>query len=125
MKWLDRDLIQGPYMTLATTEREFHKAMDHCEVSKHDRPQWVSENADATVHHLTNPQGEMVEIVCIKLRPDTTGIQVAAMLVHEAVHIWQRWRESIGEDEPSREFEAYSIQTISQRLMYAYSDSLK
>jgi hypothetical protein len=53
-----------------------------------------------------------------------TGLQVAALLVHEAVHVWQLFRESIGEHGPSKEFEAYSIQAISQRLMERYRDSL-
>jgi hypothetical protein len=46
------------------------------------------------------------------------------MLVHEAVHVWQFHCENIGEREPSIEFEAYSIQAVSQFLMEAYAASL-
>jgi hypothetical protein len=46
--------------------------------------------------------------------------QVYALLVHEAVHIWQDVKHRIGEDNPSSEFEAYAIQNISQELMLAY-----
>lgn len=42
------------------------------------------------------------------------------MLTHEAVHIWQEIKLQLGEKEPSYEFEAYSIQNISQNLMEAY-----
>lgn len=123
MKWLNRDLIVGPYLGLCTKEAEFHDALKHCKVPVEQWGRWVNEGADATMHTLANPLGEMVCLVCIEVKGQT-GVQVAAMLVHEAVHVWQKWRESIGEDAPSKEFEAYSIQAISQRLMQAYSDLL-
>ena len=43
--------------------------------------------------------------------------QLAAMLTHEAVHMWQVARERLGEDKPSQEFEAYAIQALTQRLL--------
>lgn len=36
----------------------------------------------------------------------------------------QAWKKHIGEHKPSEEFEAYSIQTISQNLMHAYGQTL-
>ena len=45
-----------------------------------------------------------------------------ALLVHEAVHVWQAFCEDIGEKSPSDEFEAYSIQSISYELMTAYAN---
>ncbi|QHJ00113.1 hypothetical protein GT347_20295 [Xylophilus rhododendri] len=121
--WLDRSLIVGPYLTLCLSEVEFRRAMKRCTVAVADQPAWIrNDQSDATVHWLTNPKGCLVCIVCVRPRADTTGIQVAAMLVHEAVHIWQRFLLDIGEDQPSAEFEAYSIQAISQRLMEAYAE---
>lgn len=49
--------------------------------------------------------------------------QVHAMLLHEAVHVWQHIRERMGEDTPSSEFEAYSIQRIAQDLFVMYEES--
>lgn len=49
--------------------------------------------------------------------------QVHALLVHEAVHLWQDARRVLGEKEPSAEFEAYAVQSISQRLMEAYDEA--
>jgi hypothetical protein len=123
-RWLNRDLITGPYLGLATTEAQFHKALRHCKVPRADWPKWVSDGADATTHHLTNPEGGLVCVVCIRTTEKQTGIQVAAMLVHEAVHVWQAHCERIGEHKPSDEFEAYSVQAVSQRLMQAYADAL-
>lgn len=124
MKWLCRDLIVGPYLALATTEGAFHKAMKHCKLPFSERPKWVNDGADATTHHLTNPQGQMVCIVSLRVRDGITPIQIAALLVHESVHVWQQFCQSIGETNPSSEFEAYSIQAIAQCLMQAYADQM-
>lgn len=50
-------------------------------------------------------------------------IQIFSLLLHEAVHIWQRVRMRMGESEPSKEFEAYSIQRIAQDLFWLYEQS--
>lgn len=60
-------------------------------------------------------KGKECAIVCI--RPNDNDAQVYALLVHEAVHIWQRVKELLGEHSPSAEFEAYSIQRISLELI--------
>lgn len=52
-----------------------------------------------------------------------TKDEVYGILVHEAVHVWQHVKEYIGEENPSSEFECYSIQYISQQLWEAYNKS--
>ncbi|MBE2738299.1 hypothetical protein ILS98_19015, partial [Acinetobacter baumannii] len=37
-------------------------------------------------------------------------IEVYGLLLHKAVHVWQKVKKLMGEKEPSSEFEAYSIQ---------------
>lgn len=44
----------------------------------------------------------------------------ADLLIHEAVHVWQDLREAIGEEKPSSEFEAYTVQNITAELFAAY-----
>ncbi len=44
-------------------------------------------------------------------------IEVYGLLLHEAVHVWQKVKKLMGEKEPSSEFEAYSIQAIAQDLL--------
>ena len=46
-----------------------------------------------------------------------TKTQIIGILVHEAVHIWQEIRTAMREDKPSSEFEAYSIERISEDLI--------
>ncbi|HBN5965817.1 TPA: hypothetical protein L3H12_002550 [Acinetobacter baumannii] len=50
-------------------------------------------------------------------------IEVYGLLLHEAVHVWQKVRKLMGEKEPSSEFEAYSIQAIAQDLFEMYEAS--
>lgn len=50
-------------------------------------------------------------------------IQIHGLLLHEAVHIWQEIAQLMGEENPSVEFEAYSIQAIAQDLFEMYEAS--
>lgn len=50
-------------------------------------------------------------------------IEVYGLLLHEAVHVWQKIKKLMGEREPSSEFEAYSIQAIAQDLFEMYEES--
>lgn len=124
MKWLQRDLIVGPYLALALSDKQFQKAISHLKIAPADRPAWVTEGCDATAHSFMNPDGNLACVVCLRVAPGISSIQIASLLVHESVHVWQRFKDSIGETSPSREFEAYAIQAIAQRLMKAYADSL-
>lgn len=123
-KWLERSFLQGPYLTLCTNEKQFRKALKHLKF--HDwatLPPLGSQHANATTHHFVNPEGSQVAIVYMPPPPAESrvdNIQVVALLAHEAVHVWQEYVASIGEKEPSREFEAYAIQTITERLLYEY-----
>lgn len=50
-------------------------------------------------------------------------IEVYGLLLHEAVHVWQKIKKLMGEREPSSEFEAYSIQAIAQDLFEMFEAS--
>lgn len=116
MKWLDRDTVFAPYTILCLSAKEFQRAARHCKVT--DPGQWMDEKRNMAVVHTWEHGGKLACVVC--LHPDSLGadpIDVAATLVHEAVHVFQRLCDSIGEDSPSREFEAYSIERIAERLM--------
>lgn len=116
-KWLDRDLIVGPYFTLCTTEKQFRRELKRLKV---EPMKFINAGADATTHHLISPDGRQCSIVCMPHDKAATRPQRYGLLVHEAVHIWQWFVDSIGETSPSHEFEAYSIQSISQRLIDEY-----
>lgn len=123
MKWCDRSLIVSPYCYgLCKSEKEFHRELSKLKLPREDWPNFMaSTHANMTVHFFEQ-MGDIGKcaIVCVGKTKGFSKAQVLALLTHEAVHIWQEIRDNIGEKYPSSEFEAYSIQTISQRLMEAY-----
>lgn len=119
-KWLDRTLINGPYLVLVVNERQYSDAMDHLKIKKSDRDPWLGKNANATAHVLMS-KGKLCAVVSISVEKGRDPNSIVGLLVHEAVHVWQYFKEFIGEDMPSKEFEAYAIQNISQELIQAYS----
>lgn len=82
---------------------------------------WINTpQADATAHYLIASHGQSV-VVCLGNWHGKNPVEVAGLLVHEAVHAWQEWCEFYGEREPGREQEAYAIQGLSQELMAEFA----
>lgn len=116
MKWLDRDTVRAPHLALCLSEKEFLRAAKHCKVG--DPGAWLDEKRHKAVLHTWESGGLLTCVVCLSPGALTSDpIDVAVMLVYESVHVFQRLCDSIGESEPSREFEAYSIERISEQLM--------
>jgi hypothetical protein len=118
-QWLERTAIATPYLTLVLNQEQYHAALDDLKY-KGERPRWVSPGAGATTHHLQNDDGSTACIVALDDSGDQDPIATAGLLVHEAVHVWQELVSDMNEQDPSREFEAYAIQSISQQLMWEY-----
>jgi hypothetical protein len=82
-----------------------------------------SQYGSATTTYFEREGKRPVVIVTIdgaKAIVDNDPIETAALLVHEAVHIWQFMLDVIGERVPSSEFQAYGIQAIAQELMLEF-----
>lgn len=118
IKWLSRDLVIGPKFTLVLSQAEMDAVMQSM---NHPTMPYLNPGAPATTAHFSRPNGT-TSIVGLNLAEALahTGVEIAGLLVHEAVHIWQDWCAMYGEKDPSKEFEAYAIQSISQRLMEEY-----
>ena len=120
MKWCDRDLWQCRCAYgLCLNQKDFERELKRMNIPTSQWPAWVSPNADASTHFFEHPDGHKAAIVCLSDRK-MSGVSTAAVLVHEAVHIWQEHKAAVGEQKPGDESEAYAIQAISQRLMEAY-----
>uniref|UniRef100_A0A6M3M7U0 Uncharacterized protein n=1 Tax=viral metagenome TaxID=1070528 RepID=A0A6M3M7U0_9ZZZZ len=116
MKWLDRETVRAPHLALCLSEQDFKRAARHCKVP--DPGVWLEMGRHKALVHTWESGGLLTCVVC--LHPDSVladPIDVACTLVHESVHVFQRLCQSIGEDRPSMEFEAYSIERIAERLM--------
>lgn len=122
LEWCDRSLIVSPYYyCLVITEEQFNTELDRLKIPRHLPGKWVSQGSDATVHFLLHGEtGRKIAIVALDDSKKVTATQKVALIVHEAVHIWQHIVEELGETNPSNEFEAYSIQAITQELLLAY-----
>ena len=120
VKWLDRRIAApGPYLALVLNQTEFDAAREHLKVR--EWAAFVNPGSDATAHIMTNPDGKLAVVVGLKFDASRSGIEIAGMLVHEAVHVWQAYAEQIGERNPGGEQEAYAIQSIAQELMAEFA----
>ncbi len=122
MKWLDRAIVVSPvYYGLCLSKRDFRKELRRLGIK--ERVSWLSPGAGATTHMLDSDDGRACAIVCLGDHKGRSLAAVHALLVHEAVHVWQKIRETINERDPSSEFEAYSLQSIALELFAAYHDA--
>lgn len=124
-RWLDRRIAHpGPYLTLCLYEAEYHAAMEHLRIQ--GPPAWImGPQADATAHYCTRPDTAPAVVVCLRGWQGRDPVEVAGMLVHEAVHVWQEYAAGIGERNPGSEQEAYAVQAISQELMGEFARRMK
>jgi hypothetical protein len=105
-QWIDSALVCSPYC-IALCKHELKRL----KIAKGNRPDFLkTPHANATVHFL----GLYAIVYMPKKQKGISKHQINSLLVHEAVHIWQAIRD------PSSEFEAYAVQSISQNLMLAY-----
>jgi hypothetical protein len=123
-KWLNKTLIEGDHLCTCFTEQEYYKLLKSLKVPIAEWDRWLLPESLATTHYFDTPKGSRVSIVCIPIKPEADGIDVATLLVHEAVHVVQEYFRYIGEENPGSEIEAYAIQNVSAALMNAYRDRL-
>ena len=126
--WLDRTLTQcAYYYCLILREEDFFAELRRMKLPECRWGPFLTPHSHATTHHFEH-DGKMIAIVCLdaELATTKTGCQVAALLVHEAVHIWQRHAAYIGaHNDHGDEEEAYAIQNITQSLMESYAEQTK
>lgn len=111
----------GVEYTLVLNQKQFKKAMKKLGVQD-KQAHFLDRGADAQVTWFENGRKQIVQL------GNTDGIDpisVVGLLAHEAVHVWQSVQNYIGEEHPSREFEAYSIQRILQDLLFSHQELSK
>ena len=114
MKYLSRTLVRSPFaFGVCTSAAAFRKECRRIKDRSGDP--WLRPG-DAASCHIWSAGGITTRcIICLPPRGKTPRAEYAALLVHEATHIWQRVRDSIDRN-ASDEFEAYSLQSICQEL---------
>ena len=104
------------FFAMATSESEFIRGCKRLGLK--EIPEFIGK--DACMHSFTNNEsGGLVCVVCIDSEEakKRSHSQVAALLAHEATHVWQAICENMGEDSPGKEIEAYAIQWMTQSLI--------
>ena len=71
-------------------------------------------------HHFERGD-KAIAIVCMGKSKQRKLVEIVGLLTHEATHIWQSIRDRIGERNPGAEFEAYSVQWITQQLIESWA----
>lgn len=107
---------------LFTSEAAFLKEQKRLGIPLHEYESWPRPSRAAVVYYNHLKDGDLA-VVIVGDTSALDGIQIAAMLAHEATHVWQYHCDLIGERNPfaSREFSAYGIQHVLQRLLNAYA----
>lgn len=119
-KWLDRRVAKpGPFLALCLSAEELKHVLRGVTNQHVEFP--LSGAQCTTLRH--GKTGELCTIVSIseESQQHCNAIEIAGLLVHEAVHVWQQYAQDIGEKHPGEEQEAYAIQGISQELMAEYA----
>jgi hypothetical protein len=107
---------------LCIDEKAYNKALAQlAKEGKHLTPSWPDHGAKC---QFVMRFGEATDCI-VMLVENKDPIENAVLLVHEAVHIWQIFFRGIGEQNPSDEFMAYTIQNITHRLYHAYQMALE
>lgn len=123
LKWLDRSAFTLPlYFTLATSQKILDSELKRLKFKGH--LDGILNGAGATTHFIMNENNDKCAVVCLFDHSHNLK-QTYALLVHEAVHIFQEVLKEMREEDPSPEFEAYIIQKISQDLFYEYDRQVK
>ena len=109
----------SPFQHIKYTLARNQIHMDLLFEDMNDVDTFMSNDCDAQVNFYND---DSLAIVQIK-ECERSLIEVHGLLLHEAVHIWQRIKKLMGEKKPSTEFEAYSIQRIAQDLFAMFQES--
>jgi hypothetical protein len=121
INWLDRQVQpDGPNLVLCLSEKEYNAVLKHLKAQ--DISPWLAKGVDGVVHTFKNGQ-KTVCAVCTEEQEDI--VDAFSILVHEAVHVWQDYKEGIGETNPGVEQEAYGIQYIATTLIQEYKRRTK
>ena len=119
-QWLDRRIAApGPFLALCLKLKDLRAACADLEQSPPD-----SLTSNSHLHATTWVFESKRGLACIIALRDWEGrnpVEVAGLLVHEAVHVWQQYADHIGERNPGIEQEAYAIQSIAQELMAEFA----
>lgn len=104
---------------LCLSQEEFDEAASRLGILE---PAEYSKPGGAKAWTMVNEENHLYALVCVgeDLQKSPQHI-IYGLLAHEAVHVWQAFRDSIGEERPGIEQEAYGIGQICEALFEEYA----
>ncbi len=124
--WCNRIMLESQYVGLCVTEKQYLAELRRLKIESDEAGPFLVNGYGACCHFFENHDtlGRAC-IVCIQPTKTSTLEQCYALLLHEAVHIWQDERKKMNERDPSPEFEAYCIQSIAQGLFVGFRQLMR
>lgn len=122
-QWLDRTMLRGPHLALATSQKGLRKLLRDLKMAEDSVPWDLAHSVAAACRFFRRGDGDgPPDLVIVLIPPGLKRREAALRLAHEAVHIYQAWCERVGEVRESRvtEAEAYCIENLSRTLLKAY-----
>lgn len=110
--WCQREWYWPAY-GFCPSEKAWHRELRRHKVSA-EYP-----TRDAMVTSFTGKKGEY-HLITVGDMTGRTPVEIIPLLAHEAMHICQYIFEEMGEKKPSKEFEAYTLQTVFMELLKKY-----
>ena len=111
-------LSVGMVVALFTTRAQYKTAMHEIGIREENWHAWPDPGCAWVYTYVDGERarGKHV-VVCMGDTAGLDGIDIASVLCHEAVHVWQAYCSHISERYPADEQSAYAIQAISEFLM--------
>jgi hypothetical protein len=118
--WLERSVAFGPCYAVIVREEDFRAEAKR--LGEPDLP-WITAKQCARCYHLQHSAGGRVVLVAINLEHEAhkeDPEEILITLCHEAVHVYQEWREMLQGDDVGRELEAQAIENFTRQLWRGY-----
>lgn len=111
----------GPYPIKAyytPTKKSWHRLLKKLGLT--DEPYPIDDSAGKCCIYKNPKNGDPICIIVIAPPGDHELHSMLGVIAHECMHVWQEVRARIGEEFPSIEFEAYTIQSLVASVTYAW-----
>ncbi len=118
--WCDAGWMPVHY-GFCSDEAAWRRTMRHHKIDKES--EYPPDDGNTSLLESIDGGDPIILVTLNKSMDKAPIINAISLIVHEAMHVWRRIREVIGEHDPSKEFEAYAIQNITAQLLRAYNDT--
>ena len=116
--------IDLPCIDVCLSQKDFERTRKRLKLAPMP---WLAAGKDGCCIPITNSDNDLGFILCLTPHKQAGKdyIQLVGLIVHECTHIWQELCEHYGEANPGYETEAYTIQSLTQSILYTYDRELK